>query len=255
MKMLKISFRVIAFIISCGMIYWYVISRLITIGSVAGALFFAWTGANAVLWDKIEMLIRKMKQKRSTKILYRVLCVLFALFFVWIAVILGAMAYFSKKEPEENATVVVLGCQVRGTVPSLMLSKRINAAYDYLTLHPEAKCIVSGGQGNGEAISEAQCMYENLVAMGIGADRIYREDRSVNTGENIRFSAEIIRREHLSEKLAIVTDGFHEMRAAIIASRLGYECGAVSARTPTYLSANFVTREILAVTASVLLNR
>ncbi len=255
MKVWKISFRVIVFLFSCVMIYWYVISRLVTIGSVAGTLFFAWTGTNAVLWHKIEMLILKMKQKHSTKILYRILCVLFALLFVWIVAVLGAMAYFANRTPDDNATVVVLGCQVRGTTPSLMLSKRIDAAYDYLVLHPDAKCIVSGGQGKGEDISEAQCMYDSLVAMGIDAQRIYREDRSVNTNENLRFSAEIIQREHLSEKLAIVTDGFHEMRAAVLAKRFGYECGAVSAHTPAYISANFTTREILAVTASVLLNR
>ena len=85
--------------------------------------------------------------------------------------------------------------------------------------------------------------------------RIYIENKSVNTNENIKFSAEIIKKNGLNEKMAIVTDGFHEMRAALIAKRMGYECGAVSAKTPTYLSANFTTREIIAVTAALLLNR
>ena len=255
MKVAKISLRLLLMVLSCMMIYWYVISRLVTIGSVAGTLFFTWVGVNSILWDKIAALVQKIKKHRVGNILYRILCVLAALMFVWIVVILGAMAYFAGRPADENATVVVLGCQVRGTSPSLMLRKRIDAAYEYLVSHPDAQCIVSGGQGSGEMISEAQCMYDNLVSMGIAKERIYREDRSTNTSENLRFSADMIQKNGLNPQMAIVTDGFHEMRAAILAGRLGYECGAVPARTPTYLSANFTTREVLAVTASLLLNR
>lgn len=254
-KITEMIIRIALVFISVSMIYWYIISRIVNIGSVIGTLFFTWIGLNGIFWGKIRQAVRKMKQKRSTKIIYRIVCILFALLFLWIGLILGAMVYFARKAPSDNATVVVLGCQVRGNTPSLMLSKRIDAAYDYLVLHPDAKCVVSGGQGTGENISEAECMRNALVTMGIDENRIYMEDRSVNTKENIAFSAEVIQKYGLNENMAIVTDGFHEMRAAIIASRLGYSCGAVSAHTPTYISANFTTREMIAVTASLLLNR
>ena len=84
--------------------------------------------------------------------------------------------------------VVVLGAGVNGTRPSLPLQERIDAAYDYLVAYPDAVCIVSGGQGNGENITEAQCMYNELTAMGIETDRIWLEQRATNTRDNIRFS-------------------------------------------------------------------
>ena len=52
--------------------------------------------------------------------------------------------------------------------------------------------MVSGGQGPGEEISEAECMYRWLVAKGIEASRIYKEDKSTSTEENIIFSEETL---------------------------------------------------------------
>lgn len=254
-KYFKNSLRVILFLVSCVMVFWYLISRIINIGSVIGTLFFGIIGACCIFWDKLSYMIIKRKQKKSFRIIYRIVCILFALLMIWVFVILGLMAYFAKRTPDKYSTVVVLGCQVRGDTPSLMLKKRIDAAYDYLVMNPHAKCIVSGGKGNGENISEAECMRENLIEMGIAGSRIYMEDKSTNTNENISFSADIIRLNGLNRNMAIVTDGFHEMRAALIAKRMGYSSGAVPASTPAYISANFTTREIIAVTAELLLKR
>ena len=254
-KIWTIPLRIVLAIISCGMIFWYIISRIVNIGTILGSLFFAFIVAVCILWDMISEFIRKIKQKKTAKIIYRVLCVLFVLMFVWIAVILGAMAYFANIPPEKNATVVVLGCQVRGDTPSLLLKKRIDTAFEYLKENPNAKCVTSGGQGSDENISEAECIKKYLVEMGIDENRIYIENKSVNTNENISFSAEIIKKNGLNENMAIVTDGFHEMRAALIAKRMGYQCGAVSSATPIkYLSA-FATREVIALTATLILNR
>ncbi len=247
--------RAVVLIISILMIYWYSVSTIFNIGTVLGNLFFAWTGANCIFWSKISALIPKIKQNKTAKIIYRVLCILFAVMLLWVIFLLGAMAYFAAKPPKENATVVVLGCQVRGDNPSLLLKKRIDTAFEYLQANPRTKCIASGGQGSDENISEAECIKQYLVDMGIDENRIFIENRSVNTNENIRFSAEIIKQNGLNENMAIVTDGFHEMRAALIAKRLGYECGAVSSKTPIKYASAFTTREIIALTAALLLNR
>ena len=254
-KTWTILLRIVIFIISCIMIFWYTVSTIFNIGTVAGYLFFGWTGANCILWDKVSSVVQRMKQNKTAKIIYRVLCVLFAVMLIWIAVILGAMAYFAARPPKDNATVVVLGCQVRGDNPSLLLYKRIETAFEYLKTNPNTKCVASGGQGSDENISEAECIKKYLVNMGIDESRIYIENRSVNTNENIAFSADIIKKNGLNENMAIVTDGFHEMRAALIAKRMGYECGAVSSKTPLRYVSAFTTREVIALTAALLLNR
>ena len=90
----------------------------------------------------------------------------------------GCIISANLKAPEENATAVVLGCRVYGERASLSLIERLDAAYDYLEENPKAVCVVSGGQGSGENISEAECMYRWLVEKGIDASRIYKEEKS-----------------------------------------------------------------------------
>lgn len=66
----------------------------------------------------------------------------------------------------ENTTAVVLGCSVKGERPSRVLNERLCAAYEYLNRNPKAVCVLSGGQGDGEEISEAECMYRYLSRAG-----------------------------------------------------------------------------------------
>ena len=53
-------------------------------------------------------------------------------FLVFGAVMSCLMAAAIHRPPKENGTVVILGCQVKGTQPSLMLTKRLEAAKEYL---------------------------------------------------------------------------------------------------------------------------
>ena len=150
----------------------------------------------------------------------------------------------------EEVTVVVLGCQVVGERPSVMLRQRIRTAYEYLTAHPEAVCIATGGKGDNEQISEAECIRRELVALGIDEGRIYREDRSVNTAENLAFSAAIIEKEGLSTTVAIVSDNFHQLRASIFARRAGLEARSVGCESAWYLGGGYWAREVLALAAA-----
>ena len=129
-------------------------------------------------------------------------------------------------------TVIVLGCQVRSDgTPSRMLQDRIQAAYDYLSVHEEAVCVASGGQNNQEPTTEARCIRDTLVSMGIAPGRIYLEDASISTEENLAFSAEVIRREGLPTEVAIASDNFHQLRAGVWAEKDGltpYSLGCAS---------------------------
>lgn len=246
-------FRIFLVCVSLFMIGWYIISAIVSIGSAFGIIFFTCTALCGIFSKQLFMLTDKIKSYKTGKIIFRVLTVLFSAAMLFVAIELGAMVYGACRTPAENSTLVVLGCQVNGTNPSKMLRIRLETAYDYLVENPDTKCIVSGGQGSNERISEAQCMYNWLTEKGISADRIYVEDKSTNTDENIEFSKQIIEKENLNKNLAIVTDGFHELRASIIAAKHGCSSGAVSAPTPFYLAANFTTRELFALAAEILL--
>lgn len=146
--------------------------------------------------------------------------------------------------------VIVLGAGVRGTEPSLILSSRINSAYTYLTEHPNVVCIVSGGQGSGEDISEAQCMYEHLVEKGIAPERIWLESKSTSTRENLRFSLELIEEKtgQRPSQAAVLSNEFHLFRASLFAAEQELDMVGVPAKTPWLtLLVNYFLREIVAV--------
>lgn len=147
------------------------------------------------------------------------------------------------KPKDENTTLVVLGCQMKDSGPSLMLRRRLDAAYDYLIEHENVKVIVSGGKGADEPVSEASGMSDYLMARGISPDRIYVEDKSKNTEENIAFSKAIIERENLCGDITIVTDGYHQLRADIFAKRQGIRSYNISAPTSLWLVPTYWIRE------------
>lgn len=128
----------------------------------------------------------------------------------------------SLKSPKENADyVIVLGAQVRGRVPSKTLDMRIRAAAQYLNENPNSMAICSGGQGEGEFITEALAIKEGLMALGIPSQRILLEEASTNTVQNLTYSKELIDKEEAL--VVIITSDFHIFRAKQLASHLGYE--------------------------------
>ncbi len=92
----------------------------------------------------------------------------------------------------EPMTVVVFGCYVRGEEPGRTLTTRLDAALSLLERYPDADCVVSGGQGSNEAISEAEAMRRYLVSHGIAEERITLEDRSTNTSENLEYTFAVL---------------------------------------------------------------
>ena len=67
------------------------------------------------------------------------------------------------KKGQQLSYIIVLGAQMKQSGPSVVLEKRLCRAYTYLTENPETLCVLSGGQGSNEPVSEAQGMYDALV--------------------------------------------------------------------------------------------
>ena len=121
---------------------------------------------------------------------------------------------------EKADYAIVLGAQWRNSGPSKVLQYRLDKAVTYLKCNPDTKVIVSGGQGAGEPITEAEGMAAYLEKAGIAKDRILLEDRSTNTYENLRNSAQLLDKKE--NTVVIITNNFHVFRAERLAKGLGY---------------------------------
>ena len=150
-------------------------------------------------------------------------------------------------KPEMGADyVIILGAQVKGKRPSRSLLRRIQAGAEYLKENPNAKVIASGGPGPGEDITEAVCICETLVDMGISRDRVLLEKVSESTRENLLYSMVLGGRE---SSYVIVTNGFHLFRAMETARRLGMKhISGLAASSEPALLLNYYVREFFALT-------
>ena len=154
-------------------------------------------------------------------------------------------------QPEETCDyAVVLGAKVRHDGPSVSLMDRIYGARDYLQAHPEVIAIVSGGQGPDEPMTEARCMYEELIKLGIDENRIWLEDKATSTWENLNFSLDLIEEKTGArpEKIGIISSEYHLFRASLFANSVGVESVLIPARTSIISQRiNHLMREVVGV--------
>lgn len=221
--------------------------RILNIGNATGIMVLLLLLLYGLFLPWIHKAIRAAWKKKAGKIVIVAAGVLAGLVILLAGIETGCMISAATKEPTEDATLVVLGCRTYGDRPSVMLASRLDEAYEYLTEHPEAVCVVSGGQGADEPVSEGEFMYKYLVQKGIAPERIYRETESTSTRENLQFSKTIIEAEGLNPQIAIVTNEYHGYRASMIAKDLGLEHSAVSAKTPWWLFPTYYIRELYGI--------
>ena len=169
----------------------------------------------------------------------------------------GKIIHGMTSEPEEELDyLIVLGAQVKKTVPSKALGLRLQKACEYLKEHSQTKAVLSGGQGSGEEIAEAECMYRYLTEHGIPEERLLKEECSTTTRENLMYSARVLadsRQEVTTEtvlgsKIGLVSNNFHIYRALLLAEKFGYrKVYGVPAASDWKLQIHYMVREYFAV--------
>jgi uncharacterized SAM-binding protein YcdF (DUF218 family) len=156
--------------------------------------------------------------------------------------------------PYDRDYIIILGCAIRkdGSLTPL-LRGRVDRALaferaQYAATGRHAVFVPSGGQGDDEVISEGEAMERYLVSQGVEAERIAREDRSVNTYENMKLSRQVIesRGEDIKQvKIAFSTTNYHVFRGYILSRKCGFDAKGVSAPTKTYFYPNAFLREFV----------
>lgn len=172
--------------------------------------------------------------------------------------VVSGLIYTQTQEeaPKDADALIVLGCGVHGERVSLTLKYRLDKAIEYLHLNPNTVAVLSGGQGPGEDITEAEAMGRYLVRNGIDESRIRKEGNSTSTYENFAFSMEIISEEFgKTPKLVFITTGFHVLRAELVAKQQGIEISGIAASDVPYMAANNYMREAVALTLYKLMGR
>ncbi|MFJ9774920.1 YdcF family protein [Kitasatospora sp. NPDC101157] len=162
-----------------------------------------------------------------------------------------------RRVPVGTDYLVVLGAALDGCVPAPTLAARLDAALDRLAAEEAAGhaplLLVTGGKGPHEECTEAGAMARYLVARGVPAERIRREERAVNTAENLRFSAALMAAERPGYRCTVVTSGFHTVRSALAARRAGAHGRVLGADGPLAHGPYQLLREAVGTALALLL--
>lgn len=171
----------------------------------------------------------------------------------------GVVIAEGHRQPVEKTpdAVIVLGAGVNGTAPSLSLKTRLDAALSYLEAHPDIPVVLTGGQGYGEEITEAACMYDYLTERGVEPERLILEEAASNTAENFAFSAPLLEAVGVNvgtDPVAWSPTTSTSPAPGLIAAKKGYGATyGVGAPIPwPHLEVNYYLREAFAVVKSVL---
>lgn len=201
-----------------------------------------------IIHVNIKRILTDDGERRVLSVIWHVVSVVFLLCVCWVGFITFQMINVDESEPQDNATVVVLGAKVYQSGVSVALQNRLNTAIEYLNENPSSKVVVTGGQGSDEPWSEASAAKDYLVEQGIKEDRILTEDKSTSTEENLSYSKSILSENNLGSTIVLVTQSFHMFRASSQAKDQGYTVYCMPCKTNTWLLPTYYSREILAIT-------
>lgn len=156
--------------------------------------------------------------------------------------------------PFDRDYLVILGCCIRpdGTLTPI-LKGRADAAIQFeqkqfAATGKHAKFVPSGGQGADEVISEGEAMERYLLEQGYPAEQIIREDKSVNTYQNIAFSRDKIQADAGTldgVKAGVATTNYHVFRSYVLSQKHGLNAQGISAKTKWYFFPNAFLREFV----------
>lgn len=154
--------------------------------------------------------------------------------------------------------IMILGCKMlKDGTPTRLLGSRVERAVEFAKMQKEAtdKDIIfvpSGGQGSDEPLSEAECMKNYLLELGIPEEQILPETESENTFQNFGKSIELIRAHSGKDdpKIAFSTTNYHVFRSGMYATKQGIPVEGIGAPTKRYYWVNAFIREFIATLRS-----
>lgn len=226
---------------------WFILpvfSGIINIGNIAGVILSGIVIAAALRHRDIISFAAELRRNAAGRVLAAAVCTVGIICILTAVILSGLMIGAMNARPDEKTgAVIVLGCRVKADGPSVMLKKRINAAYEFLERNPDAVCVASGGIGSDEPVTEAECIRDELVKAGISESRIYIEDRSESTSQNFEFSAEVFEANGIEKYAVVSTSGFHQFRAKLLAEKYGFHVSAAPTPTAWYLAPTYWVRE------------
>lgn len=220
MSIPQILFTILFLLLALLSVLYGITVYLVNSGS---SFYVVWFGLGVLFLCLATLTVFRLFDKIPLPVRIVVLAAAGLCFLLYLYTQVRILTHFKDTPPEHLDYIIVLGAQLRGTEPSVVLKYRLDTAVSYLKENPDTICIVTGGQGSNEEIPEGAGMKKYLIRQGIPEERIVSEEASKNTIENILNSKKLLpEQESYSDlHIGIVTNNFHVYRGMALAKRQG----------------------------------
>ena len=126
--------------------------------------------------------------------------------------------------------IVVLGAAQYDGRPSPQLQARLDHALELWNLNLASYIVVTGGKQEGDRFTEAAASRKFFESSGVAGDLIFEENSGTTTYASL-FAVSRVARDLEIDRVLIVSDPFHLLRAKLIANEVGLDASSSSTRT------------------------
>lgn len=235
----------------------YYIGLKIAYGKIAFSIVFFILGLTISIYGLIEIIFKINLWSKVPKGFRKIITTLFTIGLVFFIFVEGIIIYEGHhKDSGKTDYLMVLGAGIRGEMITTALAYRLDTAIEYNKENPDVKIIVSGGQGEGEDVTEAYAMKKYLIQGGVDENLIISEDKSTSTYENFEFTKELLEKE-IGKKnytITVVTNNFHMFRAKFFGKQVGFNILGNPAPSHISTTLNFHVREFFGVIKAYIFN-
>ena len=126
--------------------------------------------------------------------------------------------------------IVVLGAAQYDGRPSPQLQARLDHALELWNLNLASYIVVTGGKQEGDRFTEAAASRKFFESSGVASDLIFEENSGTTTYASLFAVSQVVRDLEI-ERVLIVSDPFHLLRAKLIANEVGLDASSSSTRT------------------------
>jgi uncharacterized SAM-binding protein YcdF (DUF218 family) len=148
----------------------------------------------------------------------------------WAISVLGVLAWGRREASAPADAIVVLGAAQYAGRPSPVLRARLDHAYDLYKRRMAPTVILTGGQGDGDTISEAEVGVQYLRKRGVPARAMLAETEGRDTEQSIAAVAAMADTANLGSVI-LVSDPFHMFRLQLLSWRHGLRAACSPTRT------------------------
>ena len=155
---------------------------------------------------------------------------IFVLLIVYIFTGTAIYNYGKTDEKQSADVIIVLGAAASDDGVSPVYQERINHAIWLYENNYADYIITTGGIAEGNIKSDAEIAKDYILKKGVSGSRVFTENKSSITEENLKYAKEIMIKENFGSCI-IVSDPLHMKRSMLMAKDLNMK--AYSSPTPT----------------------